>query len=150
MAAARSARAWPPLSADPKRHLVYVPTGSASRDYWGGLRPGDNRWANSVVALDARSGKLSWGFQLVHHDLWDYDTAAAPLVTQFKIKGRMTPAVIAGNKTGMVFVLDPAAGKPGLPVEGRPVPKSTLPRRMGLPTQPFPPRRAPVVSPGLT
>jgi quinoprotein glucose dehydrogenase len=142
--------AWSILSADPRRHLVYVPTGSASPDYWGGLRPGDNRWANSVVALDARSGKLSWGFQLVHHDLWDYDTAAAPLVTQLKIKGRMTPAVIAGNKTGMVFALDPATGKPVLPVEERPVPKSTLPGEVSSPTQPFPTSVPPLVPQALS
>ena len=141
--------AWSILSADPKRHLVYVPTGSASPDYWGGLRPGDNRWADSVVALDARTGKLNWGFQLVHHDLWDYDTAAAPLVTQFKIKGRMTPAVIAGNKTGMVFALDPATGKPVLPVEERPVPKSTLPGEVSSPTQPFPTSVLPLVPQAL-
>lgn len=130
--------AWTVLSADPKRHLVYVPTGSASPDYWGGLRPGDNRWANSVVALDARTGKLSWGFQLVHHDLWDYDTAAAPLATTLKLKGKATPVVIAGNKTGMVFVLDPATGKPVLPVEERAVPQSTLYGEKSSPTQPFP------------
>ncbi|MFI4964303.1 MAG: pyrroloquinoline quinone-dependent dehydrogenase [Caulobacterales bacterium] len=142
--------AWSMLSADPKRHLVYVPTGSASPDYWGGLRPGDNRWANSVVALDARSGKLRWGFQLVHHDLWDYDTAAAPLVTQLKIKGRMTPAVIAGNKTGMVFALDPATGKPVLPVEERPVPHQGLPGDAPSPTQPFPTTVPPLVPQTLT
>jgi quinoprotein glucose dehydrogenase len=130
--------AWSVLSADPKRHLVYVPTGSASPDYWGGLRPGDNRWANSVVALDARTGKLRWGFQLVHHDLWDYDTAAAPLATSIRLKGKMTPAVIAGNKTGMVFVLDPATGKPVLPVEERRVPQSTLDGEKSSPTQPIP------------
>jgi quinoprotein glucose dehydrogenase len=76
-----AANAWSIMSADPQAHLIYVPTGSASTDYYGGLRPGDNRWANSVVALDSRAGKLVWGYQLVHHDLWDYDTATAPLVT---------------------------------------------------------------------
>ena len=141
--------AWSVLSADPKRHLVYVPTGSASPDYWGGLRPGDNRWANSVVALDARTGKLSWGFQLVHHDLWDYDTAAAPLATTVKLKGKMTPAVIAGNKTGMVYVLDPATGKPVLPVEERPVPQSTLYGEKSSPTQPIPTATPPLVPQSL-
>ena len=130
--------AWTVLSADPSRHVVYVPTGSASPDYWGGLRPGDNRWANSVVALDPRTGRLKWGFQLVHHDLWDYDTAAAPLATTLTLKGRKTPVVIAGNKTGMVFVLDPATGKPVLPVEERPVPQSTLWGEKSSPTQPIP------------
>ncbi|HZZ67296.1 MAG TPA: pyrroloquinoline quinone-dependent dehydrogenase [Phenylobacterium sp.] len=137
--------AWTVLSADPARHVVYVPTGSASPDYWGGLRPGDNRWANSVVALDARTGKLKWGFQLVHHDLWDYDTAAAPLATTLTLKGRKTPVVIAGNKTGMVFVLDPVTGKPVLPVEERPVPASTLYGETASPTQPFPTATPPLV-----
>ena len=141
--------AWSILSADPKRHLVYVPTGSASPDYWGGLRPGDNRWANSVVALDARTGKLSWGFQLVHHDLWDYDTAAAPLATTVRLKGKLTPAVIAGNKTGMVYVLDPATGKPVLPVEERPVPQSTLYGEKSSPTQPIPTATPPLVPQSL-
>jgi len=141
--------AWSILSADPKRHLVYVPTGSASPDYWGGLRPGDNRWANSVVALDARSGKLKWGFQLVHHDLWDYDTAAAPLATTLKLKGKATPVVIAGNKTGMVFTLDPATGKPVLPVEERPVPQSALWGEKSWPTQPIPTATPPLVPQGL-
>jgi membrane-bound PQQ-dependent dehydrogenase (glucose/quinate/shikimate family) len=142
--------AWSVLSADARRHLVLVPTGSASPDYWGGLRPGDNRWANSVVALDVRTGKLKWGFQLVHHDLWDYDTAAAPLLTSFKLKGRMTPAVIAGNKTGMVFALDPATGKPLLPVEERPVPQSTLYGEKSSPTQPFPTSVPPLVPQSLS
>ena len=130
--------AWTVLSADAQRHLVLVPTGSASPDYWGGLRPGDNRWANSVVALDVKTGKLKWGFQLVHHDLWDYDTAAAPMLTRFKLNGRSVQAVIAGNKTGMVFALDPATGKPVLPVEERAVPQSTLYGETSAPTQPFP------------
>lgn len=130
--------AWSVFSADPKRHLIYVPTGSASPDYYGGLRPGDNRWADSVVALDSRTGKFAWGFQLIHHNLWDYDTAAQPLVTSLSLNGRPTPVVIAGNKTGMIYVLDPATGTPVLPIEERPVPQSTVPGEMTSPTQPFP------------
>jgi len=130
--------AWSIPSADPRRHLVYVPTGSASPDYYGGLRPGDNRWANSVVALEPRTGKMVWGFQLVHHDLWDYDTAASPLITSFKVNGRDTPALIAGNKTGMLYVLDPSSGKPVLPIEERAVPQSLVPGELTSPTQPFP------------
>jgi quinoprotein glucose dehydrogenase len=133
-----AANAWSIMSADPARHLIFVPTGSASPDYFGGLRPGDNRWANSVVALDSRSGKQVWGFQLVHHDLWDYDTAASPLVTAIRKNGKITPVVIAGNKTGMVYVLDPATGRPVLPVEERPVPQSLIPGENTSPTQPFP------------
>jgi quinoprotein glucose dehydrogenase len=133
-----AANAWSILSADADRHLIFVPTGSASPDYYGGLRPGDNRWANSVVALDSKTGKLVWGFQLVHHDLWDYDTAAAPLITTMSLTGRRTPVLIAGNKTGMIYVLDPATGKPVLPVEERPVPASTVAGEVTSPTQPFP------------
>ncbi len=139
-----AANAWSIMTADPKRHLVFVPTGSASPDYFGGFRPGDNHWANSVVALDTRTGKLAWGFQLVHHDLWDYDTAAAPLITRFRYKGRETPVLIAGNKTGMLYALDPATGAPVLPIEERPVPASTIPGETASPTQPFP-----VTLPGL-
>jgi quinoprotein glucose dehydrogenase len=142
--------AWSVLSGDSTRGLVYVPTGSASPDYYGGLRPGDNRWANSVVALEAKTGKLKWGFQLVHHDLWDYDTAAAPMAATVKLKGRPVPAVIAGNKTGMVYVLDPATGKPLLPVEERPVPTNGLPGEAPWPTQPIPVSTPPLVPQAMT
>jgi quinoprotein glucose dehydrogenase len=142
--------AWSVLSGDPARGLVYVPTGSASPDYYGGLRPGDNRWANSVVALEAKTGKLKWGFQLVHHDLWDYDTAAAPMATMLTLKGRRVPAVVAGNKTGMVYVLDPATGRPVLPVEERPVAASTIPGEAASPTQPIPAATPPLVPQQVT
>ena len=132
-----AANAWSVMSADPKRHLVFVPTGSASPDYYGGLRPGDDRWANSVVALDARTGKLASGFQLVHHDLWDYDTAAAPLRADILLDGKRKEAVIAGNKTGMLYVLDAATGKPLLPVVEGPVPQSEVPGEVTSRTQPL-------------
>jgi quinoprotein glucose dehydrogenase len=132
-----AANAWSLLVTDPARHLVYLPTGSASPDYYGGLRPGDNHWANSVIALDTRTGKLAWGFQLVHHDVWDYDTAAAPLVTDFKLRGKHTPVLLAGNKTGMIYALDPGSGRPVLPIEERPVPQSDVPGETTSPTQPF-------------
>ena len=141
--------AWSVLSGDLARHVVYVPTGSASPDYWGGLRPGDNRWANSVVALDARTGALKWGFQLVHHDLWDYDTAAAPLAAEIRLNGKPRAAVIAGNKTGMVYVLDPATGRPLLPVAEKPVPRSTLAGEVSWPTQPIPTATPPLVPQSL-
>jgi quinoprotein glucose dehydrogenase len=137
--------AWSVLSADPQRHLVYVPTGSASPDYYGGLRPGDNKWADSVVALRSKTGEMIWGFQLVHHDLWDYDTAATPLVTTFKLNGKATPVLIAGNKTGMLYALDPGTGKPVLPIEERAVPQSTVPGELTSPTQPFPTTLPPLV-----
>lgn len=130
--------AWPPMTVDPVRHLVFVPTGSASPDYWGGLRPGDNKWANSVVALKASTGELAWGFQLVHHDLWDYDTAAPPLLANLKRNGADIPVVVAGNKTGFLYVLNRDTGKPIFPVEEKPVPQSNVPGEVASPMQPFP------------
>jgi quinoprotein glucose dehydrogenase len=133
-----AANAWSIMSVDPDRHLVFVPTGSASPDYFGGLRPGDDKWADSVVALDSRTGKLVWGFQLVHHNLWDYDTAAPPLLATLPHDGKMIPVVIQGNKTGFLYVLDRDHGKPVFPVEERPTPKSDVPGEVASPTQPFP------------
>jgi quinoprotein glucose dehydrogenase len=133
-----AANAWSIMSVDSERHLVYVPTGSASPDYYGGLRPGDNKWANSVVALRARTGEMAWGFQLVHHDLWDYDTAAPPLVATVRRDGRDVPVVIQGNKTGFVYVLDRATGAPVFPIEERRVPRSDVDGERASPTQPFP------------
>ena len=140
-----AANAWSIMATDPKRHLVFVPTGSASPDYYGGLRPGDNHWANSVVALDSRTGKLAWGFQLVHHDLWDYDTAAPIVLADIPHDGRRTPVVIAGNKTGMIYVLGRNDGRPVFPITERPVPQSDVPGEVASPTQPF--SSLPAVSP---
>ncbi|HET9160543.1 MAG TPA: pyrroloquinoline quinone-dependent dehydrogenase [Caulobacteraceae bacterium] len=133
-----AANAWSILAADPARHLVFLPTGSASPDFFGGYRPGDNHWANSVVALDTRTGRLKWGFQLVHHDLWDFDTAPGPVAATVTLDGKARRVVIAANKTGMVFVLDEDTGKPILPVEERPVPQTDVPGEKTSPTQPFP------------
>jgi quinoprotein glucose dehydrogenase len=130
--------AWTGLAVDPERHLVFVPTGSASPDYYGGLRLGDNKWANSIVALRANSGELAWGFQLVHHDLWDYDTASPPLLATVKHDGKDVAVVIQGNKTGMLYVLNRDTGVPVFPVEERPVPQSDVPGEVTSPTQPFP------------
>jgi quinoprotein glucose dehydrogenase len=133
-----AANAWSVIVTDPLRHLVFVPTGSASPDYYGGERKGDNKWANSVVALDARSGKVAWGFQLVHHDLWDYDTASPPLLATLVRNGRRIAVVIQGNKTGSLFVLNRYTGSPIFPVDERPVPQSEVPGEQTSPTQPFP------------
>ncbi|HEU0119955.1 MAG TPA: pyrroloquinoline quinone-dependent dehydrogenase [Bryobacteraceae bacterium] len=132
------ANAWSLLSVDETTGTVFVPTGSASPDYFGGMRPGDNRHANSVVALDAETGRLRWGFQTVHHDLWDYDVASQPAL--FTWRGK--PAVAAGSKTGHLFLLDRATGVPLFPVEERRVPASDAPGEKASPTQPFPTRPA--------
>jgi len=125
--------AWSTLSVDAEHDLVFVPTGSASPDYYGGIRKGDNRWANSVVALRASTGEFVWGFQVVHHDLWDYDVAAQPTLFIWKDK---TPAIAITTKMGRVFALNRLTGKPLLPVEERPVPKSDIPGEEPWPTQP--------------
>ena len=133
-----AANAWSIMAVDQQRDLVFVPTGSASPDYYGGLRPGDNKWANSVVALHAKTGKLVWGFQLVHHDLWDYDTASPPLLATLLHDGKQLPVVIQGSKTGLLFVLNRDTGEPVFPVEERAVPQSDVPGEAASPTQPFP------------
>jgi quinoprotein glucose dehydrogenase len=126
--------AWSTLSVDSERDLVFVPTGSASPDYYGGLRKGDDRWANSVVALRASTGEFVWGFQVVHHDLWDYDVAAQPNLITWKDG---TPAVVVNTKMGHVFVLNRLNGALLLPVEERVVPPSDIPSEEASPTQPF-------------
>jgi quinoprotein glucose dehydrogenase len=141
-----AANAWSILSVDPVRHLVLIPTGSASPDYYGGLRPGDDKWANSVVALRAATGELAWGFQLVHHDLWDYDSASAPLLATLTRDGRRVPVVVQGNKTGFLYVLNRETGSPVFPIAERPVPPSDVPGETTSPTQPFP-TQLPAVTP---
>lgn len=133
-----AANAWSIMTADQERDLVFVPTGSASPDYYGAMRPGDDKWADSVVALRARTGQVAWGFQLVHHDLWDYDTAAPPLLATIERDGRKVPVVVQGNKTGFLYVLNRDTGAPVFPVEERPVPRSDVPGEVASPTQPFP------------
>jgi quinoprotein glucose dehydrogenase len=137
--------AWSIMAVDPERHLIFVPTGSASPDYYGGLRPGDNKWANSIVALRSKTGELAWGFQLVHHDLWDYDCASPPLLATLKRNGREIPVVIQGNKTGFLYVLNRDNGEPVFGVEERPVPQSDVPGEITSPTQPFPLAPPPLV-----
>ncbi|MGC1784910.1 MAG: pyrroloquinoline quinone-dependent dehydrogenase [Acidobacteriaceae bacterium] len=126
--------AWSVIAADPKHGLIYVPTGSPSPDFYGVYRPGDNRDADSVVALQAATGKRVWGFQVVHHDLWDYDIAAEPVL--FEFRGRI-PAVAITTKTGMIFVLNRLTGQPLYPVYEKPVPQSRVPGERTSSTQPF-------------
>lgn len=126
--------AWSTIAADPSLGLLYVPTGSASPDYYGGLRPGDDRDADSVVALNAATGQKVWAFQVVHHNLWDYDVPSEPLL--FTWHGNV-PAVAVTTKMGMAFVLDRRTGTPLFPVEERPVPASDVPGEVASATQPF-------------
>jgi quinoprotein glucose dehydrogenase len=131
------ANAWSSLAADPERDLVFVPTGSAAPDYYGVLRLGDNRYANSIVALRGSTGKLVWAFQTVHHDLWDYDNASPPALVTISRNGVDVPVVVQATKTGMLFVLERETGRPVFPVEERAVPASDIPGEEAAPTQPF-------------
>ncbi|HEY4008725.1 MAG TPA: pyrroloquinoline quinone-dependent dehydrogenase [Acidobacteriaceae bacterium] len=126
--------AWAPMAADAEHDLVFVPTGSAAVDYFGGTRPGDDRDADSIVALRASTGQKVWAFQLVHHDLWDYDTASQPLL--FLWRGKV-PAVAMMNKTGMIYVFNRLTGEPLFPIEERTVPRTDVPGETNSPTQPF-------------
>ena len=135
---ASAANAWAPLSVDTARHLVFVPTGSASPDFYGGERPGDNRWANSLVALDGATGKLKWGQQLVHHDLWDYDLASQPTLADLVRDGKHVAAVIQATKMGFLFTFDRDNGTPVFPIEERPVPQDAVPGEHPAATQPYP------------
>ena len=137
--------AWSVISVDAVRDLVFVPTGAPSPDYHGAKRPGDNKWANSVVALHAKDGSFAWGFQLVHHDLWDYDSASQPVLATLQRGGADVPVVIQGNKTGNLFVLDRETGVPLFKVEERTVPQSDADGEKTSPTQPFPAAPPPLV-----
>lgn len=132
-----AANAWGVMTVDPDRGIVFIPTGSASPDFYGGKRLGDNRFANSLIALDAVTGKLQWAQQLVHHDLWDYDIAAQPTLVEMERLGQPLSAVIQATKTGMLFVFDRDSGKPLFPVADRDVPRSQVPGEQASPTQPF-------------
>ena len=132
-----AANAWSIMTADPSRDLIFVPTSSPAPDYYGALRPGDNRYANSIVALRASTGRVVWHFQTVHHDLWDYDNASPPALVTVSRDGKSLPAVAQATKTGMLFVLNRDTGAPIFPVEERNVPASTVPGEEASPTQPF-------------
>ena len=131
------ANAWSTLVTDAERDLVFVPTGSAAPDYYGVLRLGDNRYANSIVALRATTGQRVWAFQTVHHDLWDYDNASPPALVTLTRNGTALPAVMQATKTGMLFVLERETGRPIFPVEERAVPASDIPEEQASRTQPF-------------
>jgi quinoprotein glucose dehydrogenase len=145
-----AANAWAPLSADPERGLVFIPTGSPSPDYYGGERLGSNLYANSVVALAVETGEVAWHFQTVHHDLWDYDVSAQPVLVEVTRDNQKIPAVAQATKMGHLFFLHRDTGEPIFPVEERPVPQSDVPGERSWPTQPFPVITPPLVPQGLT
>ncbi len=145
-----SAKAWSLLSADEALGLIYVPLSSAANEWYGGERPGANLYSDSLVCLDARTGERKWHFQMVHHDLWDYDNPTAPVLADITVNGRPIKAVVQVTKQAFAFVFDRVTGQPVWPIEERPVPKSTVPGEWTAPTQPFPTRPAPFDRQGLT
>ncbi len=137
---------WALMSADPERGLIYVPTGNPSPDHFGGSasRGLKSYYGSSVVALDAATGAVRWHFQTVHHDMWDYDVAAQPVLFQQRRNGRDIPAVIGATKLGFIYLLNRLDGTPLFPVEERSVPQSTVPGEHSSPTQPFPSKPLPL------
>jgi quinoprotein glucose dehydrogenase len=129
---------WNQISVDEELGLAYLPVETPTSDFYGGLRPGNNLFAESIVAVDVKTGKRRWHYQLVHHPLWNMDIAAAPILMDISVNGRPIKAVAAMGKQAMMYVFDRATGQPVWPIEERPVPQSDVPGEKTSPTQPFP------------
>ncbi len=141
---------WAPFTVDVPRGLVFLPVSTPSNDWYGGRRLGDNLFAESVVALDARTGKRVWHFQTVHHGLWDYDLPGPPLLGTVRQAGQPIDFVAMPTKTGFLFVFNRVTGHPLWPIQERPVPASDVPGERASPTQPFPTKPAPFAKQGFT
>ncbi|MDB4307666.1 pyrroloquinoline quinone-dependent dehydrogenase [Gammaproteobacteria bacterium] len=132
------ANVWSMMSVDAERDLLFLPTASAGPQYYGGDRPGDNRYANSIVAVRGSTGKVVWHYQTLHHDVWDMDVPSQPILLDMKLAGEVIPAVLQLTKQGLTFILNRETGEPLFPVEERPVPTDGVPGEVLSPTQPFP------------
>jgi quinoprotein glucose dehydrogenase len=130
--------AWAPLAGDEELGYVYVPVEAPTGDFYGGHRPGDNLFSDCLVALDAKTGKRVWYYQIVHHDIWDYEPSSPPLLADVTVDGKKIKIVALVTKHAFTFVFDRATGKPVWPIEERPVPQSAVPGERTAPTQPFP------------
>ena len=137
------ANVWSMMAVDSERDLVFLPTASAGPQYYGGERPGDNRYANSVVALRGSTGEVVWHYQTLHHDVWDLDIPAQPILLDLRLNGAVIPAIVQLTKQGLTFILNRETGVPLFPVEERPVPTDGVPGEQLSPTQPFPTHPAP-------
>lgn len=133
-----NAGVWTPFSADVERGLVYLPVEAATSDFYGGHRPGDNLYSSSLVCVDAATGQRRWHFQLIHHDIWDYDIAAPPVLLDITVNSRRIPAVAQVTKQGLTYVFDRVTGAPVWPIIERPVPQSDVPGERTSATQPIP------------
>ena len=147
---AGGANTWGDLTLDEKNGIIFLPTGSPTHDLYGGDRQGDNLFGNCLLALDARTGKRLWHFQIVHHDLWDYDNAASPKLLTVQHNGKPLEIVAQAGKTGFLYVFERKTGKPLWPIEERPVPKSEVPGEYSSPTQPFPTKPPPFARQSMT
>ena len=142
---------WAPLSADPENNLVYIPTNSATIDYYGGFRPGDNLYGAALIALDTRTGERKWHFQMVKHEIWNFDNPTAPVLLDLDMPGRgKVPAVAQITKQSWVYAFDRITGEPLWPIVDRPVPPSIVPGEVLSPTQPYVTKPAPYDMQGIT
>jgi quinoprotein glucose dehydrogenase len=141
---------WNQIAADEELGLAYLPVETPTSDFYGGLRPGNNLFAESLVAIDYRTGVRKWHFQLVHHPIWNMDIAAAPILVDLTVGGRPVKAVAAMGKQAMLYLFDRVTGTPIFPIEERPVPQSDVPGEKTSPTQPFPTRPPPYDYGGVT
>src|ERR1700691_3021758 len=141
---------WNEMTIDEKRGIAYIPLGTARYDFYGANRKGNDLFANSLLALDVRTGKRLWHYQLIHHDLWDYDIPVAPKLLTVKHNGKNVDAVAQATKFGFLFVFDRVTGEPLWPIEERPVPQSDVPGEFSSPTQPFPTKPPPFARQSFT
>ncbi|HJO12928.1 MAG: hypothetical protein QGG67_02695 [Gammaproteobacteria bacterium] len=141
---------WAPLSADPENNLVFIPTNSATIDYYGGFRPGDNLYGAAIIALDTRTGERAWHFQMVKHEIWNFDNPTAPVLLDLNMPGRgQVPAVAQVTKQAWVYAFDRITGEPLWPIVDRPVPPSIVPGEVLSPTQPHVTKPAPYDMQGI-
>jgi quinoprotein glucose dehydrogenase len=141
---------WAPMSADPELGLVYIPTNGPTIDYYGGFHPGDNLYGTSLIALDVETGERRWHYQMVHHDIWNYDTPMAPVLMDVTVDGKKIKGIFQGTKQSFVYALNRETGEPIWPIEERPVSASTVPGEKLSETQPFPTKPAPFDLQGRT
>jgi quinoprotein glucose dehydrogenase len=141
---------WAPISADLELGYVYLPVETPTGDFYGGHRPGDNLFADSIVCLDAKTGRRIWHYQLIHHDIWDWDTASAPVLLDVTVSGKPMKVVAQVTKQGFTYVFDRVTGEPVWPIVERPVPQSDVPGERTSATQPFPTKPAPFDRQGVT
>ncbi|MEX1256551.1 MAG: PQQ-binding-like beta-propeller repeat protein [Gemmatimonadota bacterium] len=141
---------WAPMASDPELGLVYIATKGGVLDFYGGFRPGDNLYGNSLIALDVQTGERRWHFQMVHHDVWNYDTPTAPVLMDVTIGGERVPIVAQATKQAFLYVFNRETGEPIWPIEERPVPQSNVPGEQLAATQPFPTKPSPYALQGRT